>query len=467
MSDVTSTSIARLFAEPGRAGSSTRGLLNEAARAHARLLVSASSNHHHPGGCALGALIDFIQGPAEEQSKRRLLDHPMLIEALHRLAAGCPDLDRWDRAVAARDQAIEPAEAIDIGRAMLGNVALPLLLRNSSAWCGELELCTDTTARLQFPFCDWSIALRAETDLDQDAVFRRTLRVTLDGERALWRLRDTDDPPLLVMSRCACLRMLVDNDPQLDLCDMDFPHPAIRPRLHCATRLGNSGILYDAAVFEDFSSHAGITGAIVQALLEAIRQNAPGIYRELCAYIATIRGFELPPAETGQIGSFSTPVSPGVIGFNVPYTAQHEPRLDPFCFSWLGHELGHTKHYLIDDVAYSRGWVFLINPGDATDTIPRYARPFPVRTLFQMPYVHLYELCLLMDFVDAHFRGLPWQISGDSIAFGEDLIAEIREAFELIGQYARLTATGETVLAHFRNLLVLALRRWRGIAHRN
>src|SRR5262249_24490765 len=154
--------------------------------------------------------------------------------------------------------------------------------------------------------------------------------------------------------------------------------------------------------------------------------------RQLCQCIRTIHGFELPPHAAGQIASFSVPTTPGVIGFNVQYTARGEPRLDPYCFLWIGHELGHTVHYLIDDVAYLHGWRFLENPAEMTPTVPRYGRALSIRTLFQIPYVHLFEWWLLMLFHEHGFAGLPWQIGANTFTVGEDLRAEIHESFEWI-----------------------------------
>jgi hypothetical protein len=71
-------------------------------------------------------------------------------------------------------------------------------------------------------------------------------------------------------------------------------------------------------------------------------------------------------------------------------------------------------------------------PRNGRRQIPRYRRALSVRTLFQVPYVHLYERALLTDFFEAGFRGLPWRVSADVAAIGDDLAAEIREAFALI-----------------------------------
>lgn len=138
-----------------------------------------------------------------------------------------------------------------------------------------------------------------------------------------------------------------------------------------------------------------------------------------------------------------------------------EPRLSPYCFMWLGHELGHTLHYLIDDVAYTHGWQFLENPGETTPTIARYGRSLSVRTLFQVPYVHLFEWWLLMRFHEGGFAGLPWQMSDDAFAVGEDVRDEIAEAFDLIHTHARLTFAGQAVVACLRELVAEADAHWR------
>ena len=197
------------------------------------------------------------------------------------------------------------------------------------------------------------------------------------------------------------------------------------------------------------------------ALVDAIELNAPQIHTQLCQCIRTIQGFEVLPCAKGHLASFSVATCPGVMGFNVEYTSRDEPQLSPYCFMWLGHELGHTLHYLIDDVAYLHGWRFLENPGDTTPMIPRYGRGLPVRTLFQVPYVHLFEWWLLMRFQEGGFAGLPWQMGDDAVAIGDDLCDEISEAFELIHQYARLTATGQAVLARLAELVADAHSHWR------
>ena len=226
----------------------------------------------------------------------------------------------------------------------------------------------------------------------------------------------------------------------------------MKPRLQYASRVGHSQIRYDPVGFQDFQAHAGLTGGLVKRLLVAMRHCSPAVYREFRRYIHAVRGFEFPVSAHGVVGSFSDPTLPGVMGLNISYTSRHEPCVDPFCFTWFGHELGHTKDYLIDTILYEEGLVLVRNPQDRTESIPRYGRSLSVRTLFQVPYVHLYEWALLMDFRDAGFRGLPWRVSADVEAVGDDLAAEIREAFELIQEQAQLTRSGVACLEHFRKL---------------
>ena len=129
----------------------------------------------------------------------------------------------------------------------------------------------------------------------------------------------------------------------------------------------------------------------------------------------------------------------------------------------LGHELGHTLHYLIEDVAYLHHWRFLENPGEDTPVLPRDGRSLRVRTLFQIPYVHLFEWWLLMLFQRVHFSGLPWQNFEDAHRVGEEVRSEIRESFELLAEYAQLTAAGRAVVERLRELVEEADGQWRKI----
>jgi hypothetical protein len=106
----------------------------------------------------------------------------------------------------------------------------------------------------------------------------------------------------------------------------------------------------------------------------------------------------------------------------------------------------------------------LENPGEITPIIPRYQRAIRMRTLFQIPYVHLFEWWLLMMFYEASFRGLPWRVREDAVAVGEDLCAEIAESFDLIAQHVQLTATGRAVVWRLRELVAEADAHWRRTA---
>jgi hypothetical protein len=237
-------------------------------------------------------------------------------------------------------------------------------------------------------------------------------------------------------------------------------HPTVWPRFVRAPLLGRSGIRFES-VGGGGDGHGEQTGAIVAAMIRAVAHNSPSIYRELCAFIHAIRGFELPSAGAGFLQSFSQPVEPGVIGLNVLYSHAEEPLLSPLCFLCLGHELGHTKHYLIDDVVYARRLRFLENGREWTGTIARYGRPLRIRTLFQIPYVHLYEWSLLMDFAHRGFGHLPWSVDDQWRETGEEIAAEIDEAFERILASAQLTPLGLAAIEHLRKLRDDAAARWR------
>ena len=53
---------------------------------------------------------------------------------------------------------------------------------------------------------------------------------------------------------------------------------------------------------------------------------------------------------------------------------------------------------------------------------------------------------------------------GDTFLVGEDLRAEIHESFDLIDEHARLTATGQAVVARLRELVAEADSHWRQLA---
>lgn len=452
MSDATL--VHRLFQPPGCPAADGEDLQRLAATAHAELLDRACVDGGSALGSTLAPLRAFLGGHAPAAVKRQLLCHPLLIEGLHALSPLSAVLRHWHDTVAATPSQQATPSA-------LGNITLALVLRGDPTWCGELDLATDVLGRVGFPFCDWTLALHTAAG---DLLANRVVRVTLSAEEAAWRLADTDGPPFLVTSRADCVRMLVDNGDVLDRDRLVTTHEQVRPRLQQACPFSRSHIRYDPVGFR--AGHAGLTGAVMARVLAAIRRNSPAVHREMGRLIHTVRGFEYPPAAVGRGASFSDPTLPGVIGVGLSYSPHDEPCLDPFCFTWFGHELGHTKDYLCDSVLHGHGQALVLNPGETTGPIPRYGRPLAVRTLFQVPYVHLYEWALLMDFWEGGFRGLPWPAPAGAAHVGDDLAAEIREAFALIRDRAKLTPLGEAALRHFRELYGVALARWRFVRSR-
>lgn len=452
----------QLFAPPGAVGTHTRHLLAQAAASHARLLDSTGAACEERLDRLRTALNRYLRGPAPPLEKRLVLDDPQFVEALHALAPASEALARWDAAVSPDRR--EPARrATSLGRSRLGNVVAAVLLRRARDWCGRIELATDDYGRVHLPFSDWALVLVERHDAGRAPVAGRPLLLDLDGQFARWSLAEGEGVPLVRMPRQMFDAMFIDNLDVADSAQIEFCAQGPRPRFERASRLGHTPIRFEPISGDAPAAHAELTGGIVSALVEAIERNAPRIHDQLCQCIRTIQGFELPPHATGQIASFSIPTSPGVIGFNVGYTLGHEPRLSPYCFMWLGHELGHTLNYLIDDVAYTHGWRFLENPLEMTPMLRRYGRRLFIRTLFQVPYVHLFEWWLLMLFLERGFAGLPWSAFDDTRVVGDDVRSEIGEAFELIDEHARLTATGAAVMRRLRELAREADAHWRAV----
>jgi hypothetical protein len=454
--------VRRLFEVPGQRPSAAATLLAGAAACHCRLLQSVAARVHHDPGEALDAMLATLADGTNPVGPGPILNHPLLVEALHAMAPEDPELRAWDEATAP-DPRCPALGSARQGHAKLNNVAWAFLLRRRPTWCGQLDLCTDALGFLRFPFSDWSLWLRAAPNGHEGVLAHAIVTISLESRSVHWSLAGEPGAPFLVMARPDCWRLLVANDPRLSLDRLAFPNPVVRPRLLYATPLGDSGLRYEPVGFDDesFAAHAGLTGALIQALLDALQKNASAIHDELVRYVTAIRGYELPARSDQTLCSFSMPTLPGIMNINIVYSQDHQPVLSPFCFTWLGHELGHTKHYLIDDVAYGAGRCFLRNPADRTGPLPRYRRPLAVRTLFQIPFVHLYELALLTAFLEGGFAGLPWDVVEDPVAFGEDLVAEICEAFDLIEQWADVTALGRVAVAHLRALFERALAHWR------
>ena len=452
--------VRRLFAPPGASATSALDLQEQAASVHAELLERACAHADAALARSLAPLQTFLHDRSRCTARRRLLCHPLFIEGLHGLAAVCPELRPWHERVAADHPLPATDDADPVARASLGHVALNCRFRTERHPQGEHALCTDCLGRVGFPLSDWSLTLATNEDGWPGG---QVVHLVVHRDQACWRLAGKGDTPFLILPCAACRRLLLgQGDPRADE-RLECPHPWVRPRWQRACRLGHGAMRYDPVCFQDFPAHAGLTGGLVQNLLGAIRHHSPAIYHEVRAFLYTVRGFEFPPAALGVVGSFSDPTLPGVMGINVPYTAQHEPCLEPFCFTWFGHELAHTKDYLCDTILYGCGQRLLCNPGEFTDLVPRYNRPVAVRTLFQIPYTHLYEWTMLMDFWEGGFRGLPWLVPRQVAAVGEALEAEIVEAFALIEEHAQLTPLGGVALRHFHNLFALVQGRWRSL----
>ena len=453
----------QLFAPPGAGIAQTRHLLAQAAAAHARLLNSSSAAHQVPLDRLRQVLAEYLRGPAPASEKRFMLDDPLLVEALHALSGASDELASWDAAVAPGCCRAPAERQRALGRGRLGNVVIGILLRRSRDWCGQIELATDDYGRVHLPFCDWVLALVGQHGDERELFAHRMLVLSLDEHEARWSLPARAMTPLVRMPRATFQAMFVENRMDVDPRLVEFAGGPPWARFERMSKLGKTRIRFEPISGDGPPLHAELSSSIVAELLAAMELNAPEIHAQLCQCIRTIHGFELPRYGLGQIASFSVPTSPGVIGFNVEYTERDEPRMSPLAFMCLGHELGHTLHYLIDDVAYAHGWRFLDNPGERTPVIPRYGRGLLVRTLCQVPYVHLFEWWLLMQFHEHGYQGLSWRISEDPVAAGEELRDEIRESFDWIDQYAQLTRAGQAVVTRMRLLASDAEGHWRRI----
>jgi hypothetical protein len=435
-------------------------ILKQAAVAYERLLNRALNDGTGDRPCLIAALVAAIDrlGP----TKCQWLCHPLLIEGLH--TASHPVLRRWHMSVAS-PSVLSLIESDAHCTDLLGNALVALMLRHDPSWTGEESLATDLAGRIRFPSCDWSIVVYPRDGQPRDALIRNRVSVSLDDDRTSFSLEASREP-FLVLSRDNAVRMILHNDQNLCPASMATRNGDARARLQYEVALCDGRVRYDPIYFIDFDAHAGYTGAIVQSVLEAIRGNSPSIYREFCHLMHAVRGFELPEAATGTVGSFSDPCHPRIMGINVTYSLNHEPLLSPFCFQWFGHELAHTKTYLINDIAYANGWTFVENPADSAGCIPRYERPLSIRTVFQIPYTHFYEWVLLIHFMERRFDAVPWEIYDDPVPIGDDLALEITEAFDLIHSHAQLTELGTAAMSYFWQLFKSIRSQWQATRSR-
>src|SRR5262245_22041679 len=82
--------VERLFRLPGDCRAGTTHLLAQAAAMHGRLCSAAPSGRPNGREDPLPALLGYLKGQAAAADKRRLLDDPLLVEALHALASASP-----------------------------------------------------------------------------------------------------------------------------------------------------------------------------------------------------------------------------------------------------------------------------------------------------------------------------------------------------------------------------------------
>lgn len=435
-----------LFHFPGEGPDSEHRLLALAAAAHGRIFMACRRR-----GCTgdAGHVIEaFLKGPANPLAKRRLLDTPLFIQALHAIAAEQAGFFEWGPREFARPAAW--------GRAALGNFQAAIELGNNSAWTGSVMLGADDYGAIRFPHSDWTLAL-APTESGEFGALPDAVHFELNATAGA--IRSLEGATIAQGSRAAMVS-LVRGEPLRDrLCIAKDERGPLAAVVQGPT-LADTSVHFEAALGQAGCPHGDATACIADQLLSSLERHSPGVYGEFCECIGLIRGLETSGFGADSLASFSSPLAPGEMGFNVCYDGER-PRLDPFCFTWLGHELGHTRSYLISDAGFAHGWRFLENGDEPTRPIERYGRPLPVRTLFQVPYVHIYELVVLLDYWNGGFAGVPWQPCREAAAaLGDDLLAEIDESFDLIASEARLTRLGSAAVAHFHCLAGEAKRRW-------
>ena len=455
--------VSQLFRSPGSASAGTRQFLGRAASAHFALLERAAADaSQSPSviGELPRLLLSQINRLPSRAARQRLLLDPAFIEGLHAAAAISPSLTAWHACVAEPSIAtICPATTPQHAH-RLGNSLLCLRLREDSAWQGELALRTDHFGRLRFPLSDWSIELLCRDTAPHSVLADESVTVTLDRHSIRFAVDRADNENVLVVPRSDWLRMLIANDGAIDGSNMNYPSRHVMARMHFAGRIPGWRVLYDSMTFTN-PAHAGITGGLTAAILNAIRNSSPTIAAEFDRLLTSIRGWELPPAAYGTIQSFSDPTLPRVMNLNVSYADEDAAQIDRFCFTWFGHELGHTKSYLIETILHVAGFSLTPAHGEYTQFVERYNRRLPIRTLLQIPYTHLYEWSLLVAAMQNGFTALPWLIDDDPIAFGDDLRAEIEEAFDRINQEVLLTDCGHVVLGRLWALSTEVLSHWK------
>jgi hypothetical protein len=451
--------VASLFALPGARGVSHVRFLARAAAAHLSLLRRAVRDAKAPSAELLEPISSLVERLPARQLREEFLLDPVFIEGLHAAADESRALANWHRAIA--EPSVADVCATTACRApRLGNTLLALLLRHDPGWCGRIVVQSDLYGRLRFPLCDWSFLLSSNRLDPWSVCAEENVVTTLTRNEVRFALENGTEQPLVHMPRHDWLRMLVDNDDSIDGRGMQFFPGEIAVRLHFANPIPGWRIRYEPLALLDFERHAGLTGGLVAAVLDGLRHHAPPIAAEFDAVMSVVRGWELPATPQGTLQSFSDPTLPRVMGVNVLYSPSDEPLVCPFCLTWFGHELGHTKSYLIETILHAAGGSLTTNGNQMTDPIARYGRALAHRTLLQIPYTHLYEWALLISALEGKFAALPWPVSADPIAFGEDLRLEIEEAFERIAEETDLTSCGRAVIGRLQSLFATVSCRW-------
>jgi hypothetical protein len=461
--------VARLFAMPGDRDRSAEPLLGRAAKAHRRLLDCAATEQTASGPAnrllpRISALIERLSDPLR---RRRFLVDPAFVEGLHRAIAVSRILSEWHQHVAQPSIANVGPPATGEATHRLGNSLLALLLYNNPYWCGRIGLRTDLYGRLRFPLSDWSIALTRRGDGPVCVLADELIVAQFTRQEVQLSLETQTDHGLLIIPRQDWLRMFVANDPAVDGEDIAYLSSAVSTRFQFAGPIPGWHVRYEPVSFGETDAHFALTGGLIAAVLGAIRRHSRRIADEFNILMSSVRGWELAAQDYGTIQSFSDPTQPRVMSINVPYAADETPRICPLCFTWFGHELGHTKSYLIETILHVGGQRLCTNAAEYTDVIERYGRPLSLRTVLQIPYTHLYEWVLLMDVVEKEFVALPWRIEENPADFGKEIHAEIVEAFDRIEGEARLTPCGHAAVAQLQELTHRAQARWQTLKRRS
>lgn len=388
-----------------------------------------------------------------EVERNEWLVSPHFVESLHAISIRNPHLQEWHQRVATKsfNDVADLADPRDAG--YLGVFLTSLAAHDETDFQGRFPLRTDLLGRLTFPATDWLIRI---TSIDSSEVLSREfVLLTVDSGSASF-YRDGVSTPFLSIPRDAFLRLLANESDGISA--QSYQAGQAASTIFRVAMISDSQVRYDPAYFA-LEQHDSIVGGLVEQILLSIRDFSPALFDEFNLYIKSVRGYEIPVIDGNLIGSFSDPTQPGVMNINVTFRNE-EPCLSPYSFTWFGHELAHTKNYLIDTVAFHHGLFFVENRSELTRTIPRYGRPLPVRTLVQIPFVHLYEWESLMDAFAAGIHLLPWVNADDPVYLVDELRAEIAEGFELISEYALLTQLGAAALQHQQELYGRCKGRW-------